>query len=383
MQILEQITIFSRASLFHLCRLEIQPSIVLTNDWFGGFASAWKKLKSFGDYFDATKFYHIIHNLGEEYQGRIYLDPHESVEFYSMEIEIPSELIYDDNWNDKILNPSRCALLCSDHWGTVSKSYKKEILESSDLLYLLKKFEDPFAYPNGIRSADLFPIFEALPSHDVQKKELISKFFEIELSESELAESILFGFIGRISFQKGVKLIIDVIEPILKITNNKSFFIIAGPIDNSEYSIECSTRLKELMKAYPKNVWADPDVFFNEGKKLQLGSDFMLIPSLYEPGGLVQHESFFAGTPVISFKTGGLKDSVHEWNSSTLEGNGFLFESHVKESLQDAFVKAINVFGKPSKYKILRDNASKSYIDLKQEGQAWRGELHRILGKVF
>ena len=44
-----------------------------------------------------------------------------------------------------------------------------------------------------------------------------------------------------------------------------------------------------------------------------MGSDFGLVPSLFEPSGIVQQEYFVAGTPVVAFKTGGLKDTVFEF----------------------------------------------------------------------
>jgi starch synthase len=50
------------------------------------------------------------------------------------------------------------------------------------------------------------------------------------------------------------------------------------------------------------------------------------MPSVFEPGGIVQHEFFIAGTPVIAFKTGGLKDTVIEFEWITSKGNGIVFE---------------------------------------------------------
>lgn len=61
-----------------------------------------------------------------------------------------------------------------------------------------------------------------------------------------------------------------------------------------------------LKNKYPNNFWADPENFFYDGPSLNRGSDYFLMPSLFEPGGIVQHESLIAGTPVIAFKTGGL-----------------------------------------------------------------------------
>jgi starch synthase len=49
------------------------------------------------------------------------------------------------------------------------------------------------------------------------------------------------------------------------------------------------------------------------------------MPSRFEPGGIVQHEFFVGGTPVIAFKTGGLKDSVFEFLWDTEQGNGYTF----------------------------------------------------------
>lgn len=54
------------------------------------------------------------------------------------------------------------------------------------------------------------------------------------------------------------------------------------------------------------------------------------MPSLFEPGGIVQHEFFVGGTPVVAFKTGGLKDSVIEFQFDTEIGSGFTFESYNK-----------------------------------------------------
>ena len=57
------------------------------------------------------------------------------------------------------------------------------------------------------------------------------------------------------------------------------------------------------------------------------------MPSLFEPGGIVQHEFFIAGTPVVAFKTGGLKDTVIEYEWITNKGNGIVFEVNLKLKL--------------------------------------------------
>merc|ERR1712167_227655 len=83
-----------------------------------------------------------------------------------------------------------------------------------------------------------------------------------------------------------------------------------------------------LKAKYPACFWAAPEEFFTDGALVNRGADFGLMPSAFEPGGIVQHEFFVGGTPVVAFKTGGLKDSVVEymWDSET--GSGYTFECH-------------------------------------------------------
>lgn len=79
------------------------------------------------------------------------------------------------------------------------------------------------------------------------------------------------------------------------------------------YSAMCANKMWNLKHRYPNQFWAAPNDFFTDGSLVNRGSDFGLMPSKFEPGGIVQHEFFVGGTPVVAFKTGGLKDSVKEF----------------------------------------------------------------------
>lgn len=110
------------------------------------------------------------------------------------------------------------------------------------------------------------------------------------------------------------------------------------------YSAQCAHRMWHFTNKYPESFWAAPQDFFTDGSLVNRGADFGLMPSLFEPGGIVQHEFFVGGTPVVAFKTGGLKDSVIEymWDSET--GCGFTFESYKKADLAFAIERAIGTF---------------------------------------
>ena len=94
------------------------------------------------------------------------------------------------------------------------------------------------------------------------------------------------------------------------------------------YGAAQAHKMWNLKAKYPNCFWADPQAFFTDGSLINRGADFGLMPSLFEPGGIVQHEFFVGGTPVVAFKTGGLKDSVFEFIAAKEEGCGFTFESH-------------------------------------------------------
>ena len=147
---LKAISLYNLASLSLLRFLEIQPSVVVTNDWFAGLAAAYKKSNYFNKFFDESKFIHIVHNLADGYQGRIYLDEDYSLDLLSFITGLDTHYLVDPYWEKKIMNPSRCAILASDQWATVSKSYRKEILDGSSLKHLLLQHPEPFAFPNGV-----------------------------------------------------------------------------------------------------------------------------------------------------------------------------------------------------------------------------------------
>lgn len=107
------------------------------------------------------------------------------------------------------------------------------------------------------------------------------------------------------------------------------------------------------------------------------------MPSVFEPGGIVQHEFFVGGTPVIAHKTGGLKDSVIEFEWINETGSGFTFECHKAEDLIFAIQRAIGTFANKEKYQKLRENAFRATMPGEQVCKAWLQEFHRLRGKVY
>ena len=114
-----------KASLELLCNQKMIPSIIVTNDWYTGLTAGYGKGSHFGEAFKQTTFFHICHNLETAYQGRIYTN-----NTYNHIHQLDNNWLIDPYWKEKVINPSRCAILLSDQWGTVSKSYMNDLVNS-------------------------------------------------------------------------------------------------------------------------------------------------------------------------------------------------------------------------------------------------------------
>ena len=376
-----EIACMAKASLQLLCDLQIIPSIVLTNDWFTGLTPAYAKNGSFGDTFRGTTFMHICHNLEPTYEGRLYPSPQEGT--LQGIYQFDPNWIIDFSWKQRVINPSRCAIMMSDQWATVSNSYKEDLKRSSPLNYFLNQKPQPFSYPNGIfKEKRLKQLNEKCGlSRQECKRYIQQKYF----GYGDIDPSVpIFSFVGRITQQKGILLILDIVEEMVRITNGKINILVGGMGDRRDpYVGACVNKMYYLRGKYPYAFWADPNEFFTDGPKINKGSDFGLMPSLFEPGGIVQHEFFIAGTPVIAFRTGGLKDTVFEFRWDNNSGNGLTFDYYNGGDLIGAMKRALDLFENKEKYEICRKNAFNSAIDVADVSRAWCREFYRLKNKIY
>ena len=379
--VLRRICLFAKAALQLLCDLEIIPNLIVTNDWVTGLVPAYAKCGHFGDVFRGSTFFHICHNLEQAYEGRIYPAPWEGTLNYIH--QLPVDLLVDPFWMDTVINPSRCALIMCDQWGTISHSYKNDIQKTSPLAPLLNRKSEPFSFPNGIFKERRLKtlLSKAGDNRSECKRYIQKKYFNYEDNDLSVP---LYSFIGRLTQQKGIMLILDSIEELIRKTNGRICFLIGGSGDkNDPYVISCIKKMNYLSSRYPHSFWANPNEFFTDGPKINMGSDFGLIPSLYDPGGIVQQEFFVAGTPVIAHWTGSLKDTISEYNYKTKKGNGIIFEEYSAIEFINAINRSLDIFNNKEHYQNICKNASMSVIDIMDVCKGWCIEFYRLRGKVF
>jgi starch synthase len=181
-----------------------------------------------------------------------------------------------------------------------------------------------------------------------------------------------------------VHLILDACEGIIQKHKSKVQFLIGGPASMGEpYAAGCAHKMWNLKNKYPHCFWAAPEEFFTDGSLVNRGSDFGLMPSAFEPGGIVQHEFFVGKTPVIAFKTGGLKDSVIEFKWDSEEGSGFTMEHHNVHELSSAIERAIGTFLNKEKYNKLRECAFRATMEGEIVCKAWLTEFCRLTDKNY
>jgi len=254
-------------------------------------------------------------------------------------------------------------------------------MRTSPLASLLRRFPSPFATLNGIRLNERLELLEKIAKNHEDAKALLQKRY-FEFSDPSIP---VFAFVGRIVLQKGVHLILNSVNELITMARGRIQLLIGGMANMKDpYAAQCAWSMQALRRQYPRNFWADPNEFFTDGALLNIGSDFALMPSLFEPSGVVQQEFFAGGTPVIAFKTGGLKDSVFEWNAAGPgTGNGFTFEAHAHSDFVQAVRRALAVYANPEEYLQLRASSRASVLDVQKVAINWMGEFVRLRKRVW
>jgi starch synthase len=162
-------------------------------------------------------------------------------------------------------------------------------------------------------------------------KALDKEFLQKKLKLKVGKDIPMFCFVGRISeAQKGL----DILHRMLRrIDQTKFQFVILGTGEKN-----WEERYQWLSTFYPKYISCNFKFDDTLAHQIYAASDFIVIPSKYEPCGLIQMIAMLFGTIPIAHKTGGLKDSIKEGF------NGFLFSAYSSEALEQKVLKAVDMW---------------------------------------
>jgi starch synthase len=113
---------------------------------------------------------------------------------------------------------------------------------------------------------------------------------------------------------------------------------------------------KELAQKFPSRVGVKIGYDNALAHRIEAGSDMFLMPSRYEPCGLNQIYSLRYGTVPVVRATGGLDDTIQNFDSKTQKGTGFKFEDYSGAALLESIRAALRTYGEPKSWRTLELN---------------------------
>lgn len=219
------------------------------------------------------------------------------------------------------------------------------IINGIDIDYQKNIMNQSIVYPYGKQVEEQRAGAKKKFYHWAEGKKLNKLYLQKKLGLAVSDKIPMFSFIGRFDpKQKGM----DILHKMMRRINLDNFqFCILGSGDK-----HWEERFLWLSKFYPENVSCN--FKFDEvlAHQIYAASDFMIIPSKFEPCGLVQMIAMFFGTLPIAHRTGGLIDTIRE------NVDGILFERYTSESLERAVKKAHYLWQtEKNKYKLMVEAA--------------------------
>jgi starch synthase len=263
------------------------------------------------------------------------------------------------------INFAKRGIIYSDMVNTVSEQYAKEIMQKDfgqDLhSILLKRYKEKKFYGivNGIDYKEYNPKtdpgLKANYDYNSLDKKIINKKHLQEQFGLEVDENIpVIAMATRITEQKGFDLIIEIIDALLRLDMQ---LILVGNADSRYKKI-----FKKLSEKNPKKVAAHLEFETKKITRIYAGSDMFLMPSRFEPCGLGQMISLRYGSIPIVRETGGLSDTITDFNPETEKGNGFVFRTYDPNDLLVAIARALeNYKHKDTWMKLVKNGMQESF----------------------
>jgi starch synthase len=350
----QRFAFFSRAALELLKRLGPPPDVVHGNDWQSGFAVAeMHSRRAFDPFFARTRTLLSIHNLA--YQGAF--DPNDLGWMGFTRGETRDAFLHEG-----AAVALKAGLMLADALSTVSRRYAEEIQtreQGYGLDWLLRmRRERLIGITNGVDydvwNPETDPHIAAHFSADDLtgkrecKLDLLRRF-----GLPEEPERPIVAIISRLVAQKGYDLVRQAAGQILE---TGAFFIALGA-GAKEYE----DFLQSLHEHAPHRVgvyvgYAGEPL----AHQIEAGADVFLMPSQYEPCGLNQMYSMRYGTVPVVRATGGLDDTVENFDRARGTGNGFKFIRYSADSLLGSVYEALYCYAEPDVWRRVQQNGMRA-----------------------
>lgn len=370
----ERFVVFCRAALEWLRSWETPPQILHTHDWQTALAPAFLRANpELYPTLRAVRCVHTIHNLA--YQGRFW-----AADWHLLNLDrrwfTPQWLEF---WGD--INFLKAALVFADALTTVSPRYAREIQSperGEGLDGVLRARADRLVgITNGI-DTDVWnpatdPLLPARYNADrLDGKGRCKAALQQELGLEPRPHEVLLAVISRLVVQKGIDLVVNTIPPFLA-----TAAVQLAVLGSGDPALERS--LRALAEDSPRRVALH--FGFDEGLAHRLlgAADGFLMPSRYEPCGLAQMHAMRYGVVPIVHATGGLDDTVAEWDEVRGSGTGFKFSPDSPEALAAAIGRALAMYRRRDAWHRLQRNGMESDFSWARAARAYRALYASLL----
>ncbi|MDR0635996.1 MAG: glycogen synthase [Treponema sp.] len=363
-------TFLSRA-VFQLCRkLNWYPDILHAHDWPTALVPVFLKYREKGESFVNTVSALTIHNLG--YQGIYNKDNF----FYT---NLGWDVFYNagfDDWN--MMNLLKAGLNSADKINTVSPNYARETQTQTHGFRL----DEVLRY----RSADYVGILNGIDTEVWNPQS--DTFIPANYSAGDMSGKAKVKAALQKEFGLPVEPDVPLLGMVTRLTEQKGVGEVFGPAYGSAWSIcrdmriqfvllgsgeaWCENEIKSLSSRLP-NFKAQIGYSEKISHLIEAGSDFFLMPSRYEPSGLNQMYSLTYGTLPIVRNTGGLADTVENFNQETGAGTGFMFDDLTPSAIYNTVGWAVwAYYNKRSQIEAMRLRGMKQNF-------SWESSAHQYI----
>ena len=369
----ERFAFFTLAAREFLMRRKETPQIIHIHDWQPGMLiTAIKEVQWYRDRFHKTRFVMTIHNPA--FQGM--LDRDALGNLYNL-----PESLYDEGKVrlDGRVSTLKAGIVYADKVTTVSPTHHSELLTPEGGMHLdgvlnLREW-DFCGILNGIDYLEFDPSNDKAIAMQYDSSTLVAgkkANHDALLKELNLKDygQPLYSVVSRLTWQKGLDLLFPTIE---ELCNRGCNVVILGSGER-QYEVE----LEKLRAKYPDKMAIY--IGYNDAlaHRIYAASDFFMMPSLFEPCGLGQMIAQRYGTLPIVRRTGGLKDSVINYDGGNLEtSNGFGFDNYHPDDMKYTSIYAFDAYQDKKVITRLMKNAmetdnswtksAKSYLGLYKE----------------
>jgi starch synthase len=373
----ERFIFFSRAVIETIKRLGLSIDIIHCHDWQTALIPVYlKTLFKHDEKLSSIKTVLTIHNLA--YQG---IFRQEDMKLTGLDMSL-------FNWRNLEhwgkVNFLKCGIVFADIVTTVSKKYAEEIRTvefGCGLEDVIKEYENKlYGIINGVDYTEWSPENDNLISHqysveDISGKALCKKHLQKTLNLPQ-AEVPLLGMISRLAEQKGVDLLIVIMDDLMK---RDLQLVILGIGDEKYHQM-----LKEAVPKY--NSKLSVNIMFDNklAHEIETGADIFLMPSKYEPCGLNQMYSLRYGTIPVVRETGGLADTIIDANDENLKNGtatGFTMKGYFAAELLFAIDRALELYKSKAQWRSLIRNAMKQDWSWEKSANQYVELFKSVLGK--